>query len=218
MHARDGHCVGSSVGLGSSYKALRRFANRRIIHGDIKPANIFLTEVPVESGEAPHAKVGDFGHSIQLPPGEAAHYKLRGTPHYISPEQMGIAFDSATDTPSKTRFVTTQGFESDMWSFGVMLYELLTLQHPFGIVENPMTIMYRVGTWAQEGGPFESLQGQAEARSHLDRNLEDGTPESAAASKLFVVCKGLMQLNPVKRLSAAVVVAHLPVLPELIPE
>ncbi len=79
-----------------------------IVHRDIKPANLLLV-----SGT--NVKVGDFGAAFQskLPDTSSA---MVGTPFYMSPEQ--------------TRGETL-GHHSDMFSLGVVLYQLFTGRRPF---------------------------------------------------------------------------------------
>jgi serine/threonine-protein kinase len=80
-----------------------------IVHRDIKPANIMV----LESGEP---KIMDFGIA-KLPAGQlTASGQILGSPSYMSPER-------ARDEPVDAR--------SDLFSLGVVLYELLTGKRPF---------------------------------------------------------------------------------------
>jgi serine/threonine protein kinase len=99
-----------------------------IVHRDLKPANLFLT------GTAPRrlVKVLDFGISRFDVGGEARVTQTQsafGTPLYMSPE----AVRSAKHTDAR----------SDVWSFGVILYELLTGLPPF-IADTPTGVAVAV--------------------------------------------------------------------------
>lgn len=90
-----------------------------IIHRDIKPANLLLTRR--EDGSA-LVKVLDFGVSKLTGPEYTAHgltmqSPLLGSPAYMSPEQIR----NASDVDVRT----------DIWSVGVVLYELITGTLPF---------------------------------------------------------------------------------------
>ncbi|HEU5078862.1 MAG TPA: serine/threonine-protein kinase [Opitutaceae bacterium] len=99
--------------------AIQHAHQKGIIHGDIKPSNILVT---LHDGVAV-PKVIDFGISKAT---EArltdkmftAYAQLIGTPAYMSPEQTDI-----TGVDVDTR--------SDIYSLGVLLYELLTGRTPF---------------------------------------------------------------------------------------
>ena len=91
---------------------------RGIIHRDIKPSNILVGRI---SG-LPALKVIDFGVAKLLdePPRREAYATLRGfilgTPEYMSPEQLAREADVDVRT--------------DIYSLGVVLYELLAGRHP----------------------------------------------------------------------------------------
>jgi len=88
--------------------ALQYAATQGIVHRDIKPANIMLAQ-------GTNVKIADFG-AAYLRKSVAVQTASMGSPYYVSPEQI------------QGKNLT---FHSDMYSLGVVLYELLTGQRPF---------------------------------------------------------------------------------------
>lgn len=131
-----------SIGLELS-DALSRAHHLHILHRDIKPANILLAEDGTP-------RLTDFGLArIGHLPSLTEAGSILGTFHYLSPE-------------------TVENLEvnerSDIWSFGVVLYEMLTGRLPFD-GETPFEVI-----WAIKTQPLPLME-----------NLRGGIPPSLAS-------------------------------------
>lgn len=89
--------------------ALKHVHDKKILHRDLKSQNLFLTKRGI-------LKLGDFGIARVLSNTKSKAKTVVGTPYYLSPE-----------------IIRNEGysFKSDIWSLGVLLYEMAALQPPF---------------------------------------------------------------------------------------
>lgn len=113
-----------SVKLMYAYQACKAFdyAHKRgIVHRDIKPDNVMLTKDGT-------VKVVDFGIARVLETSRTQTGMLLGTFAYMSPEQYHGEHADA---------------RSDIWSFGILLYELLAYERPFK-GQTPASLMHSI--------------------------------------------------------------------------
>jgi len=139
---------------------------RGIIHADIKLENI-LTQTAEREDEYNIAKLCDFGLSHKMDSsGKAVAIVKAGTLGYMAPEVQAMA---------------TIGSEIDMWSFGVMLYEMTTAYKPTAMKN------YRYGS-----GPIPY------------RNI-DWRKHSKQLQDLINSC---LEVDPTKRITAQEALMH----------
>jgi len=172
-------------------EAVQHAHEKAVIHRDLKPSNILVAE---QDGRA-RVKVIDFGIARALAehPGETltAHDAILGSPAYISPEQLRQGSKCAD-------------VRSDVFSLGVVLYELLAGASPFRCRDASLSTLINVLTLeppppsrvledgGEEAGFAEMLSATAgELSRRLRGDLDaivlkalDKTPEHRYASAL----------------------------------
>ena len=123
-------------------EALEFAHGRGVVHRDIKPSNLIVSE----DGRL---KVADFGIARVDTTNLTQAGMIIGTPSYMSPEQC-------RGLPSDAR--------SDLWSTGVVMYELMTGEKPFrGTIE---TIAYKI---CHEEPPAPSTLSKLKLPADVDR-------------------------------------------------
>jgi len=129
--------------------ALEYAHNHGIVHRDIKPANIMILKNGL-------VKVTDFGIARATASSKTRTGVIKGTPYYMSPEQIsGMKVDG----------------RSDIFSLGIVFYQLITGELPFG-GENLAAIMYQITTVEPEPPTKHNPKIYKAAVAILDRALE----------------------------------------------
>lgn len=90
--------------------ALMHAHEKKLVHSDLKPANLFLCDTGL-------VKLLDFGLAVAYFP-EGKGERIGGTPGYMSPEQIR----------GESHLIDGR---TDIWAFGVVIYEMLTGSKPF---------------------------------------------------------------------------------------
>jgi len=110
--------------------AMRYLISKKIYHRDIKPHNIFIN---YKSNVAPsdiELKIGDFGFAKTVNTDDMGN-TLCGTPMYLAPE---IVYNKK------------HHINSDLWSIGIILFQLLYGDFPFGKPKNIIELMKNIDT------------------------------------------------------------------------
>jgi eukaryotic-like serine/threonine-protein kinase len=147
--------------LAQMASALRVVHAVGVLHRDLKPGNVMMrsdgTVALIDFGLAKHFEVaGDI----------TATGEIFGTPYYMSPEQgHGHELDA----------------RSDLYSLGVIFYEMLTRKKPF-LAPNPMAVIYMHGN-----APRPQLEGELQIyQALIDRLLAKRADERfSSASELL---------------------------------
>lgn len=148
-------------------EALTYAHSRGVLHRDIKPGNLIVTGARRARG----LKICDFGISrladatrtLTAPGG-----LIGGTPAYASPEQWSGTADA----------------RSDLYSFGCVLYEMLT-GHPLFTADNLMTLLFKHINTTPE--PPESIEAIPPELSALVLQLLAKNPQDRPATAAAVV-------------------------------
>jgi serine/threonine protein kinase/WD40 repeat protein len=198
MRAGHGSCVAVASLVAKVARAMHHAHLRGVIHRDLKPGNII-----VDADGEPH--ITDFGLARRL--GADSSLTLTGcpigTPAYMSPEQA---------RGEKT--VTTA---ADIWSLGVILYELLAARPPFQ-AENVPALLRKIVEdeaaplhAAKSAGRFPFPRAGDAAQGARPKSASNAaTPESRALvdPDLATICLRCLEKEPGRRYASAAELAE----------
>jgi serine/threonine-protein kinase len=136
-----------------------------VVHRDVKPSNLFVTQGP---DREPLIKVLDFGISKMLDGSTSGSItetqRAVGSPSYMAPEQM--------------RSAKRVDGRADIWSMGIVLYELLGGRAPF-VADTIPELYALILDKTSRPTPLRSLR--AEVPEELERVIERCLEKDAAA-------------------------------------
>lgn len=170
-------------------QALEYAHGRGVLHRDIKPANLMLT------GDG-QVKIGDFGIAKRLTTEDTGTRRMVGSPRYMSPEQIN------------NETMTTQ---TDLYSLGVSMYELLTGKPPFtarGLSQLLMMIRNEEPKPVSARRPEIPAPLEAIVKRAMEKSLEwryaSGAELASDLTSLYVQIQlQEIALSPAQRFSAA---------------
>jgi hypothetical protein len=153
-----------------------------LIHRDLKPPNVMLREdgsiVLIDFGIAKGEQLGGRSTAVGV---------LRGSPYYMSPEQaQGIGLDA----------------RSDLYSVGVMLFEMLSGNKPY-TGSSAMEVMQQHVHGPRPRLLAKQVQYEALLESFMARSREERFPDAiAAAAALSVALDRTLQDAPLRAIAA----------------
>jgi serine/threonine protein kinase len=136
--------------------ALRYLKNKNILHRDLKPQNLLLTG----NGQL---KMTDFNFARELYETDLAE-TMCGSPLYMAPEI--ISGWKSSDSQSYT-------VKADLWSVGMIMYEMVYGCHPYADAKNVMELVKKI-----TNEPIEYNSKVSADCNHLLKGLLQRKPES----------------------------------------
>ncbi len=164
---------------------------RGVIHRDVKPGNIMLRRIPEEAPTLDttvvdlDAVVTDFG-LLRMAGAtlQTSHGSIAGTPNYMSPEQASG---------------TTVDYRTDIYSLGVVLYEMLAGRPPFD-GDTTLTVLYKQVNEPPAPIPGISQREQAVLDKALAKSPADRYQSCGAMAEAYVAAIAVQPAEATVRL------------------
>jgi len=173
-------------------EAVQHAHQKGIIHRDIKPSNILVEEFDGQ----PRPKIIDFGIAKVVAPDAAERTATTragqqvGTPEYMSPEQAstGAAIDTRTD----------------VYSLGLVLYELLSGQHPFDVDFLRRSNLHEVSRYLSDTDPKPpSVRASRTVEAATARRCDRAKLRRSLAGDLDWIVTKALEKEPERRYASA---------------
>ncbi|KAK4258014.1 hypothetical protein QN277_007527 [Acacia crassicarpa] len=183
--------------------ALSELHLKHIIHRDVKSENILIALDRKKEDGTPTVKLCDFDSAVPLRSplhscciahvGTPPPYVCTGTPRWMAPEVMRTMYEE-----------NTYGLEVDIWSFGCLLLELLTLRIPYcGLTDLQLHDILQMGKPPQLTEELEALSSPKEPTMIQSSDEPDKSDTKADMMKFLVdLFHRCVEENPVKRPTA----------------
>lgn len=154
--------------------AIAYLHTKAIVHNDIKSSNVMVVRLFTSSGERKVAKIIDFGLAVSKNAMSQYSVKgsLRGTPMWMAPERL-----SGDELQGN--------FASDVWSLGMLLVEMVSLEPMFGVGVDAQSAVLAIRNF----------------KLPKIRPSNDAEPESAEA--FLQVVERCLAFDPKQRITAA---------------
>lgn len=142
--------------LGDVAAGMAFIHSRDVIHRDLKSGNILVNE-------AFNAKVADFGQARMIDRSVTTMTERQGTPLYMAPEVISSSGHYSN--------------KCDVYSFGIVMWEMLAEREPYFDQQNKQSILFQVAKNPEFRPTVPSLADSSIARDPLLLSL----PDSASA-------------------------------------
>jgi len=164
--------------------ALHHMSEEHIIHCDLKPENVLCTADPMSSSDW-DVKITDFG--LSKPVVEKDKFKsFPGSPLYQSPELL-----------QKKPYT----YATDMWSLGIMMYELLLGENPWASAGNLSDLQHMVKS-------FRGFGAGKQGSSSAGTNIELALKKANISRKGQDLLSRLLHPDSTRRITASQVLSH----------